>query len=58
MSTYMHTVQVIFVFVLSQVDWLNKYHKKTREVIGAELQKRGKTKALEWLEKETEPIVY
>ncbi|KAL9970069.1 hypothetical protein ACROYT_G022384 [Oculina patagonica] len=42
----------------SQVDWLNQYHKKTRDVIGAELQKQGKTKALEWLEKETEPIVY
>ena len=56
----MHTVRVIhlFAFVLSQVDWLNKYHDKTSNVIGAELRKQGKIKALAWLEKETQPIVY
>ncbi|KAJ7394678.1 Xaa-Pro aminopeptidase 1 [Desmophyllum pertusum] len=40
----------------SQVDWLNRYHTRTREVIGPEL--RGKKTALDWLLKETETIIY
>ncbi|XP_066028307.1 xaa-Pro aminopeptidase 1 [Pocillopora verrucosa] len=40
----------------SQVDWLNKYHERTREVIGAELRRRKREMALKWLMKETEPL--
>lgn len=40
----------------SQVDWLNKYHGRTREVIGAELRRRKREMALKWLMKETEPL--
>lgn len=47
----------LFLF-LSQVDWLNKYHNRTRKVIGAELLKQDKKNAYEWLMKETEPILY
>jgi len=43
---------------LSQVDWLNKYHKKTRKVIGAELLKQHKKNAYQWLMRETEPLLY
>ncbi|XP_072094981.1 xaa-Pro aminopeptidase 1 isoform X2 [Mobula birostris] len=37
-------------------DWLNSYHRLCREVMGAELEKQGKLKALQWLMKETEPV--
>ncbi|XP_073246241.1 xaa-Pro aminopeptidase 1-like [Porites lutea] len=39
-----------------QVDWLNEYHRKTRQLIGGELRKQGKMAALSWLWRETEPL--
>ncbi|XP_068699462.1 xaa-Pro aminopeptidase 1-like isoform X1 [Montipora foliosa] len=42
----------------SQVDWLNEYHRRTREVTGQELKKQGKKEAFEWLWRETEPLQY
>lgn len=42
----------------SQVDWLNEYHERTREVIGGELRRRKREMALKWLMKETEPLKY
>ncbi|KAM8924169.1 xaa-Pro aminopeptidase 1 [Pelodytes ibericus] len=39
-----------------EVDWVNVYHKKCRDVIGAELEKQGRHDALQWLIKETQPI--
>uniref|UniRef100_A0A4W6DF69 Xaa-Pro aminopeptidase 1 n=1 Tax=Lates calcarifer TaxID=8187 RepID=A0A4W6DF69_LATCA len=38
-------------------DWVNEYHRKCREVIGAELERQGRKEALEWLIRETQPIV-
>lgn len=42
----------------SQVDWLNEYYERTREVIGGELRRRKREMALKWLMKETEPLKY
>ncbi|XP_018419774.1 PREDICTED: xaa-Pro aminopeptidase 1 isoform X2 [Nanorana parkeri] len=39
-----------------EVDWVNDYHKKCREVVGAELEKQGRHDALQWLIKETQAI--
>ncbi|XP_077205793.1 xaa-Pro aminopeptidase 1 [Paroedura picta] len=39
-----------------ECNWMNDYHKKCREVIGAELKRQGRHEALQWLIKETEPI--
>ncbi|XP_069835906.1 xaa-Pro aminopeptidase 1 isoform X2 [Dendropsophus ebraccatus] len=39
-----------------EVSWVNDYHKKCRDVIGAELEKQGRHDALQWLIKETQPI--
>ncbi|CAH3037706.1 unnamed protein product, partial [Porites lobata] len=39
-----------------QVDWLNEYHRKTRQLIGGELRKQGKMAALSWLWRETEQL--
>lgn len=38
-------------------DWVNDYHRKCREVIGAELERQGRKEALQWLIRETQPIV-
>uniref|UniRef100_A0AAR2J0U6 X-prolyl aminopeptidase (aminopeptidase P) 1, soluble n=1 Tax=Pygocentrus nattereri TaxID=42514 RepID=A0AAR2J0U6_PYGNA len=38
-------------------DWLNHYHRKCRETIGAELERQGRKEALDWLIQETQPIV-
>uniref|UniRef100_A0A8C8RK10 Xaa-Pro aminopeptidase 1 n=1 Tax=Pelusios castaneus TaxID=367368 RepID=A0A8C8RK10_9SAUR len=37
-------------------DWVNDYHQKCREVIGAELERQGRNEALQWLLRETVPI--
>lgn len=39
-----------------QRDWVNEYHRKCREVVGAELERQGRKEALEWLIRETEPV--
>lgn len=39
-----------------QRDWVNEYHRKCREVVGAELERQGRKEALEWLTRETQPI--
>lgn len=41
-----------------QRDWVNEYHGKCREVVGAELERQGRKEALEWLIRETQPIVW
>lgn len=38
-------------------DWLNDYHKECRETVGAELECQGRKEALDWLIRETQPIV-
>uniref|UniRef100_A0A667ZCS2 Xaa-Pro aminopeptidase 1 n=2 Tax=Myripristis murdjan TaxID=586833 RepID=A0A667ZCS2_9TELE len=38
-------------------DWVNEYHRRCREVVGAELEKQGRKEALAWLMRETQPIV-
>ncbi|NXL11187.1 XPP1 aminopeptidase, partial [Mesembrinibis cayennensis] len=40
-----------------EFDWVNDYHQKCREVIGAELERQGRHEALRWLIQETEPLV-
>ncbi|KAI3352959.1 hypothetical protein L3Q82_019532 [Scortum barcoo] len=37
-------------------DWVNEYHRKCREVVGAELERQGRKEALAWLIRETQPI--
>lgn len=39
-----------------EVNWVNDYHKKCRDIVGAELEKQGRHSALQWLIKETQPI--
>ncbi|XP_067656782.1 xaa-Pro aminopeptidase 1-like [Haliotis asinina] len=39
-----------------EIDWLNEYHMRCREVVGAELKKQGKLKVLDWLIRETEQL--
>ncbi|XP_061492045.1 xaa-Pro aminopeptidase 1 isoform X3 [Rhineura floridana] len=39
-----------------ECDWVNEYHRKCREVVGAELEQQGRHEALQWLIRETEPI--
>uniref|UniRef100_A0A671KUT3 Xaa-Pro aminopeptidase 1 n=1 Tax=Sinocyclocheilus anshuiensis TaxID=1608454 RepID=A0A671KUT3_9TELE len=38
-------------------DWVNDYHRKCREAVGAELERQGRKVALDWLIRETLPIV-
>ncbi|KAF1439150.1 Xaa-Pro aminopeptidase 1, partial [Pygoscelis papua] len=40
-----------------ECNWVNDYHQKCREVIGAELERQGRHEALRWLIQETEPLV-
>lgn len=39
-----------------EIDWINDYHSKCREIVGAELQRQGKTAAHKYLMRETELI--
>uniref|UniRef100_G1KFD1 X-prolyl aminopeptidase 1 n=1 Tax=Anolis carolinensis TaxID=28377 RepID=G1KFD1_ANOCA len=50
--------KMINVHLLTQkeCDWVNDYHRKCREVVGAELERQGRHEALQWLIRETEPI--
>lgn len=41
-----------------QRDWVNEYHRKCREVVGAELERQGRKDALEWLIRETQLIAW
>ena len=41
---------------LFKVSWLNNYHAQCREIVGAELKKQGRTEALAWMYRETEPL--
>uniref|UniRef100_A0A8C1PS88 Xaa-Pro aminopeptidase 1 n=1 Tax=Cyprinus carpio TaxID=7962 RepID=A0A8C1PS88_CYPCA len=38
-------------------DWVNDYHRKCRETVGAELERQARKVALDWLIRETQPIV-
>ncbi|NXV40359.1 XPP1 aminopeptidase, partial [Uria aalge] len=40
-----------------ECNWVNDYHQKCREVIGAELERQGRHEALRWLIRETEPLI-
>ncbi|NXA20114.1 XPP1 aminopeptidase, partial [Ibidorhyncha struthersii] len=40
-----------------ECNWVNDYHQKCREVIGAELERQGRHEALRWLMRETEPLI-
>ncbi|KAK3750236.1 hypothetical protein QZH41_017410, partial [Actinostola sp. cb2023] len=42
----------------TQIAWLNAYHKKTKEVIGAEMVRQKKIQALRWLSRQTSTIPY
>ncbi|GFO35709.1 Xaa-pro aminopeptidase 1 [Plakobranchus ocellatus] len=39
-----------------EVNWLNNYHAKVRELVGQELLKQGKKNVYQWLLRQTEPI--
>lgn len=39
-----------------EIEWLNKYHSKVRDLVGEELLKQGKSNVYQWLLKETEPL--
>uniref|UniRef100_A0A8C9GD16 X-prolyl aminopeptidase 1 n=1 Tax=Pavo cristatus TaxID=9049 RepID=A0A8C9GD16_PAVCR len=51
--------KMIDVSLLTQKEcnWVNDYHQKCREVIGAELERQGRHEALQWLIQETEPLI-
>ncbi|NXK52409.1 XPP1 aminopeptidase, partial [Chauna torquata] len=51
--------KMIDVSLLTQKEcnWVNDYHQKCREVIGAELERQGRLEALQWLIRETEPLI-
>uniref|UniRef100_A0AAY4DWU0 Xaa-Pro aminopeptidase 1 n=1 Tax=Denticeps clupeoides TaxID=299321 RepID=A0AAY4DWU0_9TELE len=38
-------------------DWVNEYHRKCREVVGTELERQGRKDGLDWLIRETQPIL-
>ncbi|MEQ2168970.1 hypothetical protein GOODEAATRI_020235, partial [Goodea atripinnis] len=40
-----------------QKNWVNEYHRKCREVVGAELERQGRMEALQWLIRETQAII-
>lgn len=44
-------------FLFLQRDWLNDYHRLCRETVGAELQRQGRKEGLDWLIRETQPII-
>jgi len=39
-----------------ELDWLNNYHQTCRDRVGPLLKESGRTSALEWLYRETQPI--
>ncbi|CAL1274817.1 unnamed protein product [Larinioides sclopetarius] len=39
-----------------EIKWINDYHVNCKEVIGKILEEEGKTEALQWLLKETQPL--
>lgn len=39
-----------------EIDWLNDYHSKCRDIVGPELQRQGKTAAYQYLMRETELV--
>uniref|UniRef100_U3JI13 Xaa-Pro aminopeptidase 1 n=1 Tax=Ficedula albicollis TaxID=59894 RepID=U3JI13_FICAL len=39
-----------------ECNWVNEYHQRCREVVGAELERQGRHEALRWLLRETEPL--
>ena len=41
----------------AHIDWLNYYNQLIRTKVGTELKKQGKTKAWEWMEARTDPII-
>jgi len=40
----------------NEIDWLNGYHAKCRDVLGPKMQEQGLSDAYEWLLRETMPI--
>jgi len=40
----------------SELDWLNNYHQLCRDRVGTLLRQMGRTEALDWLIRETQPI--
>ncbi|KAK4337217.1 hypothetical protein RND71_043316 [Anisodus tanguticus] len=40
----------------TQIDWLDNYHQKCREIVGNALKEQGKTAGYKWLLKETQPL--
>lgn len=68
-STYLGFEQItLFPFELKLIDfeklskqeieWLNEYHRRVQTEIGAELEKRSKLKALDWLKQKTKPAPF
>ena len=39
-----------------EVEWLNNYHQLCRDRVGPILKEMGRTEALDWLYRETEPM--
>lgn len=55
---YFQEVIVVIIHICHpQRDWVNDYHRKCRETIGVELERQGRKEALDWLMRETQPIV-
>ncbi|XP_022096569.1 xaa-Pro aminopeptidase 1-like isoform X2 [Acanthaster planci] len=40
----------------AEISWLNDYHAKCRDIVGAELERQGRLDALAWLHRETQPL--
>ncbi|KAK3739857.1 hypothetical protein QZH41_009105, partial [Actinostola sp. cb2023] len=40
----------------AQIDWLNAYHAQCLEVLTPVLKEQGRTRAIDWLERETRPL--
>ncbi|XP_037774165.1 uncharacterized protein LOC119570544 [Penaeus monodon] len=40
-----------------QCHWLNSYHARVLEVVGAELRRQGRVEAYDWLVLKTDPLV-
>lgn len=39
-----------------EIEWIDQYHQQCRDIVGKELEQQGRTRALQWLIKETEPM--
>ena len=46
----------IWTLVLSQIDWLNFYHQRCLDVVGAALQRGGHDATYQWLVQQTRPM--